>query len=116
MGAIVLPSNGNELDKLIDSYGIGWYQIVVLLMCGACVIADGAEMLGEWTAGRVVAARTSLSFSAPPRGAPVLSLVNQSLAVEWQLDAAHRGVLGSAIFVGFMVRAPACVHESDRST
>lgn len=44
--AITLAAEGNELDKLIDSYGIGWYQIIVLLMCGACVIADGAEMLG----------------------------------------------------------------------
>lgn len=37
----------------------------------------------------------------------VLSLVNQSLAVEWGLTATQRGLLGSAIFVGFLVRRTA---------
>lgn len=40
-------SQANALDRAIDSYGVGKFQLILACIVGMCIIADGAEMLGS---------------------------------------------------------------------
>lgn len=112
-------TQANALDRAIDNYGVGRFQIILGCIVGMCIMADGAEMLGPspprhapppsravgCVFGNMVGLRrrrASLSLTACARAA-VLSLVNQALTKEWGITSTQRGLLGSSIFVGFLI-------------
>lgn len=68
----------DELDRVLEHIGMGRFHWMVFLILGLYGVADGAEML-------------------------VLSLTTRALEREWGLSPALKGLLGSSIFVGFLV-------------
>jgi putative MFS transporter len=72
----------NSIDTLIDSLGISWYNIRIYSIISLFLLADGAEMI-------------------------VISLILTKLGSKevWALTDTQKGMIGSAVFVGFFVGA-----------
>lgn len=67
-----------SVDSVVSRLGFGKYQLKLMFLSGAALLADGAEMA-------------------------VLSLLTAVLKTEWQLNQLSLGALGSSMFLGMVV-------------
>lgn len=67
-------------EEVVAQIGFGWYQILLMNVCGAGWLFDGIEL-------------TMISFIVP------------QLTDEWSLSPVQAGSLGSAVFLGMMFGA-----------
>ena len=67
-------------EEVVSEIGFGWYQLLLMNVCGAGWLFDGIEL-------------TMISFIVP------------NLTDEWSLSPAQAGSLGSAVFAGMMIGA-----------
>jgi putative MFS transporter len=70
----------NTIDSIIDSLGISWYNMRIYLILSLFFLADGAEMI-------------------------VISLLVKKLGIIWSLSNFEKGIMGSAVFIGFFLGA-----------
>lgn len=78
-----------SLDEGIESLGFGWFQIALLVLCGATQLADATELL-------------------------VLSLLNNPVQCAFGVSKAETAWLASAVFAGMLCGAYITGHVSDR--
>merc|ERR1719414_996815 len=69
---------GDEVTRFVDDVGFGPFQLIVLLLAGGIMFAEGSEML-------------------------VMGSITTLLHGHWELSAAIRGLMVSVVFVGFSV-------------
>ena len=78
-----------SLDEGIEAVGFGWFQIALLVLCGATQLADATELL-------------------------VLSLLNNPVQCAFGVSKAETAWLASAVFAGMLCGAYVTGHVSDR--
>lgn len=69
---------GDVVTRFVDDVGFGPFQLIVLLLAGGIMFAEGSEML-------------------------VMGSITTLLHGHWELSAAIRGLMVSVVFVGFSV-------------
>lgn len=74
----VTPSLSDAVSETVDAIGFGWFQVLMLLMTGGIMFAEGAEML-------------------------VMGSITTLLHDHWDLSPVMRGSMVSVVFVGFAV-------------
>lgn len=75
----IIPPKAS-IDKLIDEIGLTWYHFKIYLIFALFFLADGAEMI-------------------------VISLLISRFKQVWALTETEKGLIGSSVFVGFLLGA-----------